>query len=48
MADGFQIGLFATASVTLKAMNYGAGVDLWNVSEARGAKFTKVGHFPPR
>lgn len=37
-----QLGLFGLTGVLVKLLQYGIGVDLWNVSAEDGARFTKV------
>lgn len=36
------MGLVALAGLTVKALDYGGGVDLWNVPKAKYKRFTKV------
>lgn len=37
-----QLGLFGLTGVLVKLLQYGIGVDLWNVPADDGARFTKV------
>lgn len=37
-----QLGLFGLTGVLVKLLQYGIGVDLWNVPAEDGARFTKV------
>ena len=36
------VGLIALAGLMFKALDYGGGVDLWNVPKAKYKRFTKV------
>jgi len=36
------VGLITLAGLMFKALDYGGGVDLWNVPKAKYKRFTKV------
>lgn len=36
------VGMVALAGLMFKALGYGGGVDLWNVSKVQHVRFTKV------